>query len=80
MAIEKQSFLSAMRNEDFGRICNVPSIPKRKFSVTTITRPYEASTLPSYGFPEFHSKDSPWRKTITGKRFLSSASAKEAVL
>lgn len=35
---------------------------------------------PSYGLPEFHSNDSPWRKTITGRfldGFLSSENEEE---
>lgn len=34
--------------------------------VMTITFPYAAKTVPSYGLPEFHSNDSPCMKIKTG--------------
>lgn len=38
----------------------------------TTTCPLAAITEPSYALPEFHSNDSPWMNTRTGKRPLLS--------
>lgn len=43
--------------------------------VMTITFPYAARTVPSYGFPEFHSNDSPCMKIKTGYFGLTNLSS-----
>lgn len=44
-----------------------PRIPSLKLRVMTMRWPWAASTLPSYGFPEFHSYDSPCTYTTVGR-------------
>lgn len=41
-----------------------PNTPSLKLIVTRITFPVDANMEPSYGFPEFHSYDSPCMYTI----------------
>lgn len=54
-----------------------PKTPSLKLMVTTIILPVDARTVPSYGFPLFHSKLSPCTYTKQGNKFVSSSPVTE---
>lgn len=51
-------------------ILNLPSTPNLKLIVITITFPWAAKIDPSYGFPLFHSNDSPCIYAIAANALL----------